>query len=270
MLAIILMVTISGLSPPEQNAVERAWSVLETATADKSSEKRTSGMHALGLVKRNARAERMAEAGLSDENSEVQAAAASALGRMGAVSARGKLRHALEDKDIRVVLAAANALYLLKDPAAYDVFYELLTGERKSAPGVLQSQLAMLKDRRALEKLAFETGIGFVPFGSMSYEAFRRLTHDTSTPVRVAAAQKLAEDPDPKSGEALAVACADKKWEVRAASADALSERGDPRLLHAVIPLLEDENESVRNEAAGAVIHLSTQPEKRKRLFGRK
>ena len=176
---------------------------------------------------------------------------------MGAISARPKLRNQLNDNETRVVLAAANSLYLLKDPAAYDVFYALLTGERKSSAGVVETQLDRLKNRREMERLAFETGIGFVPFGSMGYEAWKTVTHDDATPVRVAAAAKLAHDPDPKSGEALAESCTDSKWQIRAASAEAIANRGDPALLQALITLLSDGNDTVRSEAAAAVIRLS-------------
>ena len=111
-----------------------------------------------------------------------------------------------------------------------------------------------------MEKLAFETGIGFVPFGSMGYQAWKTVTRDDATPVRVAAAAKLANDPDPKSGEALARMCSDKKWQIRAAAADAIAMRGDPSLAQSLVPLLVDDNDIVRCEAAAAVIRLCAAP----------
>jgi HEAT repeat protein len=76
--------------------------------------------------------------------------------------------------------------------------------------------------------------------------------------VRAAAAERLANDPDLKSGRALADACSDKKWRVRVAAVDAIAERGDPVLIDALIPLLEDDNESVRYDAAAAILRLKT------------
>lgn len=258
MIAILLMfMAASASSARTPAAVDRAWSVLRDGLDSNDSLHRTKALHALGFLTKNRKAEEWAEKALTDPNVDVRAEAASALGRMEAFSARPQLRTALNDKEIKVVVAAANSLYGLKDPAAYEVFYALLTGERKSSEGLLQSQLNTLKDRRELEKLMFETGIGFVPFGGMGYQAWKTVTHDDTSPVRAAAAEKLARDPDPKSGGALAKSCADKKWQVRAASADAIATRGDPALLPAVVALLLDENDTVKSEAASSVIRLS-------------
>jgi HEAT repeat protein len=257
MLAILLIFLSWAAAPHDAADVDRAWTVLKEGVENKSSERRAKAVHALGLLTNNQRAREWAEKALQDPNADVRVEAAKALGQMGAISARPKLRNQLNDTEIKVVLAAANSLYVLKDPAAYEVFYALLRGERKSSVGLVQTQVERLKNRREMEKLAFETGIGFVPFGSMGYEAWKTVTHDDSTPVRVAAAAKLAHDPDPKSGEGLAGSCADKKWQIRAASAEAIANRGDPALLQAVIPLLLDGNDTVRSEAASAVIRLS-------------
>lgn len=245
-------------------SVDDAWKVLKQGVEDKSSYKRANAVHALGLLPNNQRAREMAERALTDENADVRLEGATALGQMGAVSSRQKLRDALNDKDAKVVVAAANSLYILKDPAAYEVYYALLTGGRKSSAGLLQSELNTLKDRKALEKLIVETGIGFVPFGGMGYEAWKTVTHDDTSPVRAAAAEKLATDPDPESGDALATFCADKKWRVRVAVVDAIAKRGDPKLADALVPLLADENDQVRDMAAAAILHLEALPKVRR------
>ena len=206
---------------------------------------------------KNPRAQELAEKALSDVNADVRIAATTALGVMGATSSRHKLEAMLNDKEVKVAVAAANALYLLRDPAAYEVYYALLTGQRKSSAGLLQSELNTLKDRKSVEKLAFETGIGFVPFGGMGYEAWKTVTQDDVSPVRAAAAEKLATDPDPKTGEALAKSCSDKKWRVRAAVVTAIAKRGDPALISPLIPLLTDENRTVQYDAAAAILRLS-------------
>ena len=76
---------------------------------------------------------------------------------------------------------------------------------------------------------------------------------------RAAAAQRLATDPDPKSGEALAKAASDEKWLVRASAVSAIAQRGDPKLLSALLPLLGDDEATVRFTAAAAVVRLSRQ-----------
>ena len=261
----ILLLLWAPAPLPDQSSVDQAWTVLRDGIDSKNPDRRAKAVHALGNLPRNARAEEWAETALGDVSPDVRLQAAAALGQMGAVAALPKLRNAINDSDVKVVVSAANALYALKDPLAYEVYYALLTGERKS-PGLVQSQLSTLKNRRELEKLVLQTGIGFVPFGGMGYEAWKRFTEDAITPLRIAAVEKLATDPDQKSGEALKKSCADKKWQIRAASANAIAKRGDRGLLDGVIPLLLDENDSVRSEAAAAVIQLSSpQPTRHRR-----
>jgi len=52
---------------------------------------------------------------------------------MGSYVAIPGLKKALSDRNPAVVLAVAHALQVLNDPAGYEVYYEVLTGERKSA-----------------------------------------------------------------------------------------------------------------------------------------
>jgi HEAT repeat protein len=240
---------------PAESA-DAAWTILSNGLGDKSSDKRAKAAHALGLLQHNPKAQGMAEKALVDPQPDVRTQAATALGEMDARSAQEKLKEALKDPDLRVVVAAANALYTFKNPAAYDIYYALLTGERKG-PGLVKSQLDTLKDKKQLEELMFEAGLGFVPFGGMGYEAWKRITHDDSSVVRAAAAEKLATDPDPETTQALGRACSDSKWRVRLAVVEAIAKRGDPQLLLSVSPLMYDGNDDVHFAAAATVIRLS-------------
>ena len=236
----------------------RARSILREGAHDKNVNRRSKAIHALGLVPRNSEAQKLAEQALADEKPEVRAAAATALGSMGAQSARVKLEDALNDKEPAVVVAAANSLYLLNDrAAAFDVYYQVLTGERKSADGAVHSQLEALKDPKAVAEIGFEAGIGILPFAGAGYEAFKRLTKNDPSAVRAAAAQKLATDPDARTTQALAKACLDKKWQVRAAVVDAIAKRQDPAMINSITALLNDNNDTVRYDAAAAVLRLN-------------
>lgn len=199
----------------------------------------------------------MAEDALSDADKDVRSEAAISLGLMNARAARPKLRACLNDKEIQVVLACTNSLYLFKDPIAYEVYYALLTHERKSSKGLMQSQIDMLHDRKQVEKLAFEAGVGFVPYGGMGWQMIKTIAHDDVSPVRALAAERLATDPDPNSAKALIEYLSDKKNRVREAVVESIAKRGDPKLLKAVIDLLDDENDNVRYDAAATVIELS-------------
>ncbi|MBV8894925.1 MAG: HEAT repeat domain-containing protein [Acidobacteriaceae bacterium] len=122
----------------------------------------------------------------------------------------------------------------------------------------MKSELDTLKDKRQLEELMLQAGIGFVPFGGMGWEAWKTLTHDDASLIRAAAAEKLTADADPKTTAALGRACSDSKWRVRMAVVEAIAKRDDPKLVFSVGPLLYDSNDDVRFEAAATVIRLST------------
>jgi HEAT repeat protein len=252
-----LVIAFAGVSLYAQTPVDRSWGILDAGVADKSPETRVKAVRALGLITNNKKAQEMAEKALADEKPEVQAAGADALGQMGAKSSAPKLIEAVKAKDSDVVFAAANALYQLGDPRAYDVYYAVLVGERKSGDSLMDSQMKMLKDKKALARMGLEGGIGFIPFGGMGLTVFKTVTKDDTSPVRAAAAQKLVRDTDPKTGEALMKTAADPKWLVRAAVVDAIAKRGDKELLKAVWPRLDDENETVRFIAAGTILRLT-------------
>ncbi len=200
----------------------------------------------------------MAESALGDQNPKVRAAAARALGPMGAVSSVPKLKAVLNDKEPAVVLAAAHSLFLLGDrEEAYEIDYEVLIGERKGADGFVESQMNELKDPKAVAMMGVETGLGFVPFGGTAYEVFKRINKDDGSPIRATAAKELATDRDPKIDAALTRACSDKKWSVRAAAVDAIANREDPALLNVITPVLDDKSDIVRYDASAAVLRLS-------------
>lgn len=241
-----------------QTPVEKAWTILSGAARDKSYERRGKAIHALGLINQNARARTLAETALEDERDEVRATAADVLGVMRAKESAAKLKAAIRDKSASVVFAAANALFVMGDASAYQVYYAVLTGEKKSGGALVESQVTMLKDPRALTKLGVETGLSFIPFGGVSYKVVKMATGDAASPVRAAAALKLAGDPDPKSGQALANSARDEKWLVRAAVVGALARRNDRSALTVITPLLDDENDVVRFNSAAAVIQLGS------------
>ncbi len=237
---------------------DKAWSLLQAGITDKGKEHREHAVKALGLLPNNIRATDLVTNALSDSQPEVRAAAAESLGHMRAKSAIPKLKSVLEtEKDVSVIIAGARALILLGDDSGYDVYFAVLTGEKKSSGGMLDDQKKMLHDPKKMAQFGFEEGIGFVPFAGIGVEAFKAIRKDDSSPVRAAAARVLADDPDPSTGDALLTAASDKSWLVRAAALDAISRRNDPALAEKIEPHLDDPKEEVRFTAAAAIIHLS-------------
>ncbi len=199
----------------------------------------------------------MAENALRDRNPNVRAAAASALGLMGAKEAIPALKKATFDEKPAVVLAAAHSLELLNDPTGDQVYYELLTGERKPAEGLIARHMDTLKDKKKMAELGFEEGLDFVPYADIGFSAAKAIRKDDASPVRASAARALIKDSDPRVGRALVQATSDKNWIVRASALLAIAKREDPDLLAAISPAMSDKNQVVRFTAAAAVIRLT-------------
>jgi HEAT repeat protein len=202
---------------------------------------------------------------LTDEKPEVRAVAAAALGNMNARKSIPKLRTAMDDQDPSVVLAAAHSLDLMHDNSAYEIYYEVLNGERKARKGLIASQTAILHDPKKMAELGFAEGIGFIPFASIGWGAVKAIAKDDSSPVRAAAARVLARDPDPATTKALMEATGDKSWIVQAAALEALAKRGDPSAMPTVQKYMSDEKAAVRFTAAATVIRLTTIKEGRRK-----
>src|SRR5208337_440562 len=250
---IVCMITTFSVAHTPQ---EDAWSMLNAGLTNKAWEKRVKAVRVLGELTGNAKAEEAALTALKDEREDVRAAAAQALGDMGAKSAIPQLLDMLNDTEPLVILAA-HSLINLGDNRGYSVYYAVLTGERKTGTSLIERAHKMLKDRKKMAALGFQAGLGFVPYGGLAVSGFKMLTRDDTSPVLAAAALTLAKDPDPKSGEALAnAAITQEKWLVRAAAFDAIAKRGDPSLKSTAVDGLQDQEE-VQYSAAGAVIRLS-------------
>ena len=243
---------------------DKAWSVLYSGLRENSVDKRTTAVQVLGLLPGDPKAEEAALKALSDEKPEVRAAAAKALGDMKAKNAIPRLMGMYNDKDPGVIMASGKALIVLGDERGYNVYYAILTGERKSGTSLMDEQKKMLNDPKKMAQFGFEQGIGFIPFAGMGYGAFKMLTKDNTSPVLAAAALTLAKDPDPRSGQALAdTAANNKSWIVRAAALNALALRGETSLLPSAEAQMGDPKEEVRYSAAAAVIRLTDLKERK-------
>jgi HEAT repeat protein len=240
-----------------QTIREQAWQIIEDACASDKTGDRASAILVLGLVPNDARSARMAEKALADGKPEVRTAAAVALGEMKSRAGLSKLRAAMDDPDPSVALAAAHSLDLMHDQAAFEVYYEVLNGERKAKKGLVSSKVSLLHDPKKVAQLGFEEGIGFVPFAGIGWGAIKAIAKDDSSPIRAAAAKVLARDADPASKKALIDATGDKSWIVQTAAIEALAKRGDRSALSTVEKYMADEKNAVKYTAAAAVLRLT-------------
>jgi HEAT repeat protein len=244
-------------SKGSQTLREQAWQLLENACKSDKTSDRATAVLVLGLIPNDAKSARLVETALTDDKPEVRSAAAAALGEMKARASIPKLRAAFDDQDPSVVLAAAHSLDLMHDNSAYEVYYEVLNGERKARKGLISSQASLLHDPKKVAALGFEEGIGFIPFAGIGWGAIKTIAKDDSSPVRAAAAKVLARDPDPATTKALTDAAGDKSWIVQAAALEALGKRGDRSALNTVEKYMSDEKDAVRYTAAAAVLRLT-------------
>jgi HEAT repeat protein len=229
---------------------------LSTAAHLSNFDHRANAIQALGLTSGDGAAVQLAEDALRDKEPTVRAAAAKALGAMRSTASIPKLENLLSDRDISVVLASAHALVQLKDKSGYDTYYSVLEGELKGGHGMFTDQMKQMKSPERAIKFAFDQGIGFVPYAGYGKEVLHAWRQRSTAPTRAAAARALADDPDPRTGRALAKAVSDKNWVVRAAALEAIAKRGDPALLHDIEPAMSDKKDIVRYSAAAAVLHL--------------
>jgi HEAT repeat protein len=252
----ILFPLLGQVAPQAQDRTEKAWTVLQAGLAEKNDGHRVAAARALGLLENDSKAADLALKALSDQSADVRTAAADALGQMKAKQAAPKLAEIIDkEQEVSVVLASARSLVALGDPLGYNVYYEVLTGERKSGDPLLEEQKKKFKDPKKVAEFGFEH---FVPFAGAGYGAFKALRKDEASPVRAVAAKTLAKDRDAKSGRALVQATHDKSWIVRVAALEALSHRGDPSVLRKIEPALDDDKDAVQYSAAAAVIHLES------------
>src|SRR5258708_19067690 len=259
---LVFMANVGALAA--ETPKQQAWDILRAGVNQKSTGKRTQAVRALRLLPDTPEGTKMAQTALQDCKPEVRAAAATALGLMGSKEATPELKNALADQKPAVALAAAHDLQVLNDPAGYQVYYDVLTGERKSADGPVAQQMQTLKDGKKMAELGLEEGLGFIPFADMGFSAVKAVRKDDTSLVRAAAARALINDQDPRVGQAPARAASDKSWIVRASALLAIAKRGDTEFLNAIVPALSDKNGVVRCTAAAAVIRLTTAAERNK------
>jgi HEAT repeat protein len=165
-----------------------------------------------------------------------------------------KIKALLGHADAKTVVAIAAVLTKLKDPEGNEIYYEIVTGQRKGGGSILDG----IKDKKALETMGVQSAIGFLPGGGEATGAYDYLKRNGSAnaALDVTAVTALAEDPDPEVKKALVQACFGGKEVVEAAALRALAKRGDPSVINEIEPAMYSDNPLVRYTAAAAIVHL--------------
>src|SRR5260370_16826504 len=91
----------------------------------------------------------------------------------------------------------------MHEHSAYEVYYEVLNGERKAKKGPISSQASLFHDPKKIAALGFEEGIAFIPFAGIGWGGAKAIAKADSSPVLAPASKGLAADPDPPTTQTL-------------------------------------------------------------------
>lgn len=204
---------------------------------------------------------------------QLRAAAARALGLLGAATAEPSLAVALHhDRNKRVRLEAAFALGNLHTGPAYKELASALTDPSAAVAMTAAVALAQATEPHAAAALsrlvradaggthreaAYYAAYALGEQGDQSSEpVLLQALHDRNANMRAAAAGALGHLHDRSAVESLVIALRDSSRMVRFTAAQALGVIGDRRALPALLKSLKDANEDVREQSARALGRL--------------
>jgi HEAT repeat protein len=244
------------------DAPTTAWKMLTDGVNSDKYPTRSDAIAALAILETDRRAVRLMIKALEDKNPIIRVQAAASLGDIKARAAIPTLRVALDDKEPQVSFAAAQALWNMGDRSGREDFLEILSGERKTQPGIIESNIAKAKaemhDPKGLVLIGINSASqAMLGPGSLGVSAVEELATNKTAPVEALCAKLLGDDDNPDSVGELKEALGDKNWTVRAAAAHSLANMNHPE----AIPLLQnmmmnDKKEAARFAAAAAIIRL--------------
>jgi HEAT repeat protein len=171
------------------------------------------------------------------------------------------LQKALKDPVPEVDLAAALALFGLKQPDGKQFLVDALKGTQKTTSSFMSSE------KRALARMTHTpttTFLGIVanqfalPGLGSGMESAVGLSADPASMASSSVIFSLAkEKDDPAIWDALVEALGNKEWATRAAAVHAVAMHNDPALMDKLVPLIDDKKEQVSFRAAAGYLRLA-------------
>ena len=242
-----------------------AWNLLNDAFHEKNPIKKKQAITAIGSVGPTSESIKLLKEALQDEDPVIRQTSAAVLGQGKFRQCIPELKAAADDEDGEVAFTAAKALWDMGDHSGREVIDGVLTGERKSATGMVEGATrdarAKLHDPKALALMGAKEASGALlgPFSIGIYAAEQAFKDNGAAAGRTLATTLLAQDCDNAAVQLLEKTFAsDKSWAVRAASARALGQCGGPNSIPKLELGLSDSHDAVRDMAAAAIVRLSS------------
>jgi HEAT repeat protein len=170
------------------------------------------------------------------------------------------LQKALKDPVPEVEMAAALALYNLKQPDGKAFLMAVLEGKQKATSSFMSSEkrsLARMTHTPTTTLLGMVANEFTLPGLGSGMESAVGLSADPASMASSSVIFSLAKDKnDPAVWAALAAALGDKEWATRAAAVHVIALHDNPALLGKIAPLMDDKKDQVSFRAAAAYIRL--------------
>jgi HEAT repeat protein len=170
------------------------------------------------------------------------------------------LQKALKDPVPEVELAAALALFGLKQTDGKAFLLDALAGNQKTTSSFMSSEkrsLARMTHTPTTTFLGIVANQFALPGLGSGMESAVGLSADPASMASSSVIFSLAKDKnDPTVWAALVKALGDKEWATRAAAVHAVAMHNDPALINDLLPLMDDKKEQVSFRAAAGYLRL--------------
>jgi HEAT repeat protein len=196
----------------------------------------------------------------TDKDVPVKITIISTLGSFNNPAVIPALQKALTDPVPEVEMAAALALYGLKQPDGKAFLLDVLEGKQKATSSFMSSE------KRALGRMTHTpttTLLGIVaneftlPGLGSGMESAVGLSADPASMASSSVIFSLAKDKnDHTVWAALVAALGDKEWATRGAAVHVIAMHDDPTLIDKLLPLMDDKKEQVSFRAAAGYLRL--------------
>lgn len=196
----------------------------------------------------------------TDKDVPVRITIVSTLGSFNDPALVPVLRKALKDPVPEVDLAAALALFSLKQPDGKAFLLEVLGGKQKTSSSFMSSekrQMVRMIHTPSTTLLGIVANQFALPGLGSGMESAVGLSADPASMAESSVVFALSKDKDPSTWDAIVAALGDKEWAVRAAAAHVVAVHNDPVLRDKLVPLLDDKKDQVRFRAAAGYLRLT-------------